>query len=220
MRESSPPGRGLGDRPERQARRSAGSGTRPRRHPSRPDRAPSARPGTRRRRARSHAAPPRPPRRTALPPLCRRRAQLGCGSASTSASARCSSASAACDGVVALVERRQLATRLCAALEQLGVRLHAVAAAQVGQLLELRLDLLEPSRLRLERREERLAGRTRSRAAAAPPVAAHRLRRPARARAARAVRRPARQRRRGRSHRRRPRARARRRRSRRPRRAR
>jgi len=57
--------------------------------------------------------------------------------------------------VAVLTERRELAPGLLPALEQLRVRLHAVPAAQVGELVQLRLDLLQPPGLRLEREQER-----------------------------------------------------------------
>ena len=58
------------------------------------------------------------------------------------------------DGVVSRVERLELAAGLPRALEQLDVRLGAVAALRIRDPVELRLDLLEPPRLGLERGEE------------------------------------------------------------------
>ncbi len=58
-------------------------------------------------------------------------------------------------GIVAVGKLGELAPGLVGTIEQLRVGLSAIAAAQVGEPVELRLDGVEPARLRLERVEER-----------------------------------------------------------------
>jgi len=59
------------------------------------------------------------------------------------------------NGIVSLRNRTKLAPRLVPSFEQLGKRLRSIAAFQIGEALELALEPLEPSRLRVERGEER-----------------------------------------------------------------
>ena len=64
-------------------------------------------------------------------------------------------------GIDAFLERASSDRAASRALEQLGVGVAAEAATQVGEALQLALDLLEPVRLGFERKQERtqLAGR-------------------------------------------------------------
>ena len=57
-------------------------------------------------------------------------------------------------GVVPVLERSQFLSRCLSSFSQLGQGLGAVAPFQVGEPVELRLDLLQASRIGLERREE------------------------------------------------------------------
>jgi hypothetical protein len=58
------------------------------------------------------------------------------------------------DWIASFVERHQLDTRGGRPFEQLAGALGAVPAPEVGEAVELRLDMLEPPRLSLERVEE------------------------------------------------------------------
>ncbi len=57
-------------------------------------------------------------------------------------------------GVVTLFERGQRTPRLVTPLDELAERLGAIAAAKVGEPVQLALDVLEPPGVAVERREE------------------------------------------------------------------
>ena len=146
-------GGGLGDRRERQARVRPDQERDRRRRRSARAPAPAARPRTRRRPCRRRRARVRPPRRNAAPPRHALRAARRRDAASALSAAASASAAAAAGSKPSSIASSSARARMRRG-EQLFVRLGPEASLRVGDAVELLLDLLEPARLRLERRQE------------------------------------------------------------------